>query len=123
MDMHFPIIKDIPIELIDSILLINICRSARDFGFVRCVSQRFKKLTDEHYYMGETFDHPVKPFSHFEFIPTNFTERCLLSGNPDGLFNRGICLLRLWHVDAKMFTLKKATEMNHLPATYIYWSW
>ncbi|KAM7277316.1 hypothetical protein ACFE04_019182 [Oxalis oulophora] len=114
--------KDIPIEIIDSILLINIRISARDFCFVRCVFQRFKKLTDENYYMVDMSDHPVKPFCHFEFIPTNFTERCLLSGNLDALFNRGICLLRLWHVDATLFTLKKATEMNHLPMTYIYWS-
>ncbi|KAM7265395.1 hypothetical protein ACFE04_003078 [Oxalis oulophora] len=112
--------EDIPISIIDSILLINILRSARDFSFVRCVSRRFKKLTDENYHMVDMSDHPVKPFCNFEFVPTNFTERCLLVGNPDALFNRGICLLRLWHVDAAMFTLKKATELNHLPATYIY---
>ncbi|KAM7261798.1 hypothetical protein ACFE04_020875 [Oxalis oulophora] len=113
--------EDIPIAIINSILLINIRRSVRDFSFIRCVSRQFKKLTDENYYMVGMSNHPVKPFCHFEFIPTNFTERCLLVGNPDALFNRGICLLRLWHVVATMFTLQKATEMNHLPATYIYW--
>ncbi|KAM7273542.1 hypothetical protein ACFE04_028206 [Oxalis oulophora] len=113
--------KDIPMSIIDSILLINIRRSMRDFSFVRCVSRRFKKLTNENYHMVDMSDHPVKTFCHFEFIPTNFTERCLLVDNTDALLNRGICLLPLWHVDSAMFTLKKATETNHLPANYIYW--
>ncbi|KAM7262911.1 hypothetical protein ACFE04_000594 [Oxalis oulophora] len=67
-------------------------------------------------------EHPVKPYCLFQFMPTNFTERCLHSGNPEALFNRGICLLRQWHVDATMYALKKATKMNHLATTYIYWS-
>ncbi|KAM7272305.1 hypothetical protein ACFE04_026968 [Oxalis oulophora] len=122
MDIECPIIKDLPIALLDSIMLINIRRSARDFIFIRCVSHRFKKIANENYNMVDMSEHPVKPFCLFHFIPTNFTERCLHRGNPDALFNRGICLLRLWHVDAAMCALNKAIEMNHLPTTYIYWS-
>ncbi|KAM7257183.1 hypothetical protein ACFE04_012924 [Oxalis oulophora] len=49
----------LPQELVDSILIINIISSSRDFCRLRCVSRRIKKLTYEKYDVVDLSDHPV----------------------------------------------------------------
>ncbi|KAM7266881.1 hypothetical protein ACFE04_009047 [Oxalis oulophora] len=112
---------NLPQEIVESILLINIIRSSSDFCRLRCVSRRIKKLADEKYDVVDLSNHRVCGPGNFRYTSTYFIERCLLNGNAESLFNNGIVLLCSWKTVAALCSLEYATRKKHLPTTYIFW--
>ncbi|KAM7259683.1 hypothetical protein ACFE04_015424 [Oxalis oulophora] len=112
---------NLPQEIVDSILIINIISSSRDFCKLRCVSRRIKELTDEKYDVVDLSDHPVCGPDNFIYTSTYLIERCLLNGNAEVLFNNGIIQLCSWKTVAALCSLEYASMKKHLPATYIFW--
>ncbi|KAM7280650.1 hypothetical protein ACFE04_007784 [Oxalis oulophora] len=118
-DVH--LCADLPEEIVDSILLINIITSCREFCRLRCVSRRIKELTDDNYASVDLSDHPVAGPGNFRYSTTYFIERCLLNGNEEALFNNGIIQLCSWKTVAGLCSLEYASNKKHMSATYIFW--